>query len=222
MTKNIVQLEHYLKDDDTLEIGIDEVGKGPMLGRVYTAAVILPKDDLFKHEWMKDSKRFHSHKKICEVAEYIKQNAIAYSVTYQSEEMIDKNNIRKSTLTSMHESIKMCIQKVNSHDVRLLVDGNDFKPYMYFNKDTGDYSQISTHCIIGGDNKYTSIAAASIIAKVERDEYIRELCNVYPYLDERYGLLKNKGYGTKLHLDGIKEYGITAFHRRSYGICKMY
>ena len=215
-------LKHFYYNDDKYEIGVDEVGRGPMLGRVYTAAVVLPKDDSFNHSWMKDSKRFSSKKKITEVAEYIKQNALAYSITYESEEAIDNRNIRQAVLSSMHNSIKTCLGKICSSNVLLLIDGSDFKPYVQFNKDTGLYSQIDSVCIEGGDNKYTAIAAASILAKVARDVYIEELCNEYPMLDEKYGILSNKGYGTKKHMDGIKEYGITAFHRRTYGICRNY
>ena len=215
-------LKHFYNNDDKYEIGVDEVGRGPMLGRVYTAAVVLPKDDSFNHSWMKDSKRFSSKKKITEVAEYIKQNALAYSITYESEEAIDNKNIRQAVLSSMHNSIKTCLDKICSSNALLLIDGSDFKPYVQFNKDTGLYSQIDSVCIEGGDNKYTAIAAASILAKVARDVYIEELCNEYPMLDEKYGILSNKGYGTKKHMDGIKEYGITAFHRRTYGICRNY
>jgi ribonuclease HII len=215
-------LNPFYNDDDKCEIGVDEVGRGPMLGRVYTAAVVLPKGDDFNHSWMKDSKRFSSKKKITEVAEYIKENAVAYSITYESEEVIDNRNIRQAVLSSMHNSIKTCLDQLGSNNVLLLIDGNDFKPYMQYNKDTGIYSQINNICIEGGDNKYTAIAAASILAKVARDAYIEELCNEYPMLDEKYGIMSNKGYGTKKHMDGIKEHGITAFHRRTYGICRNY
>mgnify|MGYP001470249894 FL=1 len=216
-------LKPFYNEEFKYEIGIDEVGRGPMLGRVYTAAVILPKSDIFDHSKMKDSKRFSSKKKINEVAEYIKQNAIAYAVTYEPEDVIDKINILQATHSSMHKAVRAILEKeVVDDKVLLLVDGNNFKPYMCFDKTTGLYSQINHQCIEGGDNKYTAIAAASILAKVERDKYIEELCNEYPQLNERYDLLSNKGYGTKAHMDGIKEHGITAWHRRTYGICKNY
>ena len=216
-------LKPFYNEEFKYEIGIDEVGRGPMFGRVYTAAVILPKSDVFDHSKMKDSKRFSSKKKINEVAEYIKQNAIAYAVTYETEDVIDKINILQATHSSMHKAVRAILEKKEVDDkVLLLVDGNNFKPYMCFDKTTGLYSQINHKCIEGGDNKYTAIAAASILAKVERDKYIEELCNEYPHLDERYDLLSNKGYGTKAHMDGIKEHGITAWHRRTYGICKNY
>ena len=216
-------LKTFYSDEYKFEIGIDEVGRGPMLGRVYTAAVILPKNDLFDHSQMKDSKRFSSKKKINVVAEYIKQNAIAYAVSYESEDIIDKINILQATHSSMHKAVRTVLSNdIVDDDVLLLVDGNNFKPYMNFDKKSGLYSQINHQCIEGGDNKYTAIAAASILAKVERDKYIEDLCKEYPHLDERYDLLSNKGYGTKAHMDGIKEHGITAWHRRTYGICKNY
>ena len=216
-------LKPYYTEDFKYEVGIDEVGRGPMLGRVYTAAVILPKNDSFDHSKMKDSKRFSSKKKINEVAKYIKENALAYAVTFEPEDIIDKINILQATHSSMHKAVREILSKDLIDDkVLLLVDGSNFKPYMSFDKKSGSYSQVNHQCIEGGDNKYTAIAAASILAKVERDKYIEDLCKEYPHLDERYDLLSNKGYGTKAHMDGIKEHGITAWHRRTYGICKNY
>ena len=111
----------------------------------------------------------------------------------------------------MHEALTKLLVKPE----HILVDGNYFKPYMHTD---GDY--ISHTTIIKGDNKYTSIAAASILAKVGRDNYIQELCDKYPKLDEYYGLRSNKGYGAQIHMDGIKKYGISKWHRKSFGICK--
>ena len=130
----------YNADPSIFEIGVDEVGRGPMLGRVYTAAVILPKDNSFDHSLMKDSKRFHSEKKIKEVSDYIKENAIAWAITYESEEIIDKINIRQATLKSMQNSIKSVLSKHKTSDIlyenyQLIVDGNDFKPIMINNAD---------------------------------------------------------------------------------------
>ena len=243
--------KHYddnYKNNNILEIGIDEAGRGPLFGRVYTAAVILPKDDDFNFTKMKDSKKFSSEKKITEVAEYIKENAVSWAVTYNDEKTIDKINIRQSVLTSMHESIKSVISKLSSKNANnvnniidcdnsidcdnnssnisdnsnyfLLVDGNDFKPYMRYTDD--GLMPINHICIEGGDNKYCAIAAASILAKTERDKYIDELCKENPELVEKYGIDKNKGYGTKKHLDGIKNNGISKWHRKTYGICKDY
>ena len=209
----------YYNDDNIIEIGIDEVGRGPMFGRVYTAAVILPKEG-FDHSKMKDSKKFHSKKKINEVSEYIKENAIAWSIQWEDEKVIDKINIRNATHSAMHKAIKEIYDKENGKNYVLLVDGNDFKPYIVMKENI--LEQVSHVCIEGGDNKYSSIAAASILAKVARDAYIDEMCVLNPELIEKYDLGNNKGYGTKKHIDGISEHGITEWHRRSFGICKTF
>ena len=206
-------------ESQSIEIGIDEAGRGPMLGRVYSAAVILPKDDSFKHEMMKDSKRFHSEKKIKAVAEYIKENAIDWKVAFATEQEIDDINIRNATHKAMHSALRELIKTDKKY--HLLVDGNDFKPYTRFDNEYG-LVQVPHTTIEGGDNKYTAIAAASILAKVSRDEYISKLCEENPLLNERYELLKNKGYGTKSHINGIMEYGISNYHRRTFGICQNY
>ena len=207
-------------DADIYEIGVDEAGRGPMLGRVYAGAVILPKDlTLFNHALMKDSKRFHSEKKIKAAAEYIKKNAIAWAVGYADETVIDDINIRNATHKAMHEAIKNVL--VEDKNVLLLVDGNDFTRYQANELNTNG-NAIPPVCIEGGDNTYSCIAAASILAKVARDEYIAELCIANPILITQYDILKNKGYGTKKHMDGIRQYGITPFHRKTFGICKQF
>jgi ribonuclease HII len=203
--------------NENIEIGVDEAGRGPMFGRVYAAAVILPKDDSFEHYRMKDSKKFHSKKKINEVAEYIKQNALHWSVQWEDEKVIDKINIRNATHSAMHKAINAIHNK--EKQTLLLVDGNDFKPYLVMNGNKG-LEQIEHITVEGGDNKFSAIAAASILAKVERDKYIETMCDEFPYLDERYDLNKNKGYGTKNHMDGIRKYGISQWHRQSFGLCK--
>lgn len=214
-----------------MEIGIDEVGRGPMFGRVYTASVIIPKDDdNFNYSLLKDSKKFHSKKKIKEVSEYIKSNALYWSIKWEDEKKIDNVNIRNATHIAMHNCINDLRDKylsinnhiIDSENTVLLVDGNDFRNYTYINCNTERIEEIPYICIEGGDNKYCSIAAASILAKVERDNYIDELCEKYPELIEKYDLQNNKGYGTKKHIDGIKKYGITEWHRKSFGLCKNY
>lgn len=205
--------ESYLSDEKVLEAGIDEAGRGPMFGRVYTAAVILPRED-FDHSMMKDSKRFTSKNKLMEAYHYIINNSISYSITYNDETEIDEKNIRQATIQSMHKSI----ESLNIKPDILLIDGCDFIEYI--DKDTN--KKIEHTCIEGGDNWYSCIAAASILAKVARDTYIEELCDKYPELKEKYELHKNKGYGTKAHLDGIKKYGITQWHRKTFGICRKY
>lgn len=212
------------------EIGVDEVGRGPMFGRVYTAAVILPKDDSFDCSMVKDSKKFHSKKKIEEAAQYVKDHALAWYVSFEDEKKIDEINILQATQLSMHNSINEIRKATNlmlkadekDYTYSLLIDGNYFNPITYVNKKTNKLEVIPYTTIEGGDNKYASIAAASILAKVERDKYIDELCKQNPTLCEHYGIDSNKGYGSKRHMDGIKEHGITIWHRRTFGICKNY
>ena len=221
----------HINDTNIFEIGVDEAGRGPMFGRVYTAGVILPKDDTFDHSKMKDSKKFHSKKKIEEAAEYIKSNALGWYVSYEDEKSIDEINILQATQKSMHTSIlevrKQYTQKMKeegneNYMFHLLIDGNYFKPITMLNKKTSKLETIPYDTIEGGDNKYSAIAAASILAKVYRDKYIDDLCEENPDLITKYGLDSNKGYGSKKHMDGIKEHGITIWHRRSFGICKNY
>jgi ribonuclease HII len=215
-------LKRYFTNDK-LELGIDEAGRGPLFGRVYAGVVVLPKDDSFNHSLMKDSKRFHSKKKIEQVADYIKENAIAWSVEYESEDTIDEINILQATQSAMHKGIKNVIKQLSDFELSntiLLVDGNYFKPLTIISNNK--YEQLDYITVEGGDNKYTSIAAASILAKVERDKYIEELCLNNPELSEHYGIDTNKGYGSKKHIEGIKKYGITKWHRKSFGICKEY
>ena len=221
----------YHSEINIMEIGCDEAGRGPMFGRVYSGAVVLPKDDSFDHFKMKDSKKFTSKnpKKIQEVADYIKEHAVAWAVEYEDERVIDDINILQATQSAMHKAIRSVMRKLNvlnlgldTNNLFLLIDGNYFKPLTIFNKHNNRIENAKYETVEGGDNKYTAIAAASILAKVERDKYIDELCIQNPELSERYGIDSNKGYGSKRHMDGIKQYGITKWHRRSFGICKSF
>lgn len=226
-------------NDDILsaeyEIGVDEAGRGPLFGRVYTGAVILPQATdviAFDFSLLKDSKKFHSEKKIREVSEYIKTHAVSWAISYEEPEVIDKINIRRATLQCMRNSIYDVIKKhgiLNAtksphlpSDYLLLIDGNDFIPMGNYNHDTCEIDNYRHVCVESGDNTYACIAAASILAKVARDDYIEKLCDEFPVLDELYSLRGNKGYGAKKHMDGIREHGITQWHRRSYGICKTF
>ena len=193
-------------------IGVDEAGRGPLLGRVYTAAVLLPDD--FDVSLLKDSKKFTSEKKIKEVYDYIKQHA-KYCITYKDETYIDKVNILNATIKSMQESVHGLLNTYDLSDVKIYVDGTQFKPCFYKDK------WIPYECVIKGDILHKCISAASILAKVERDEYIRELCKQHPVLDENYGLFKNKGYGTKAHIEGIKTYGYCEYHRKSFKLKQL-
>lgn len=220
--------QFFTEEPHIIEIGVDEAGRGPMFGRVYAAATILPKTDdptIFNHKLLKDSKLFGKSKKaqkeLMEAYEQVKTKAIAYSVAYEDEKVVDQVNILRATQSAMSRAIKNVLTQIpdiNYDNVLLLIDGNYFSPTLIFN--THSLKPIRYETIEGGDNKYTCIAGASILAKVERDEYISALCATYPLLDQRYGLLSNKGYGAKIHMDGIRQYGITQWHRRTFGINK--
>jgi len=221
-------LQKYFKEDaNVFEIGVDEAGRGPLFGRVYAAAVVLPKDDSFDHSKVKDSKLFTSKKKIGEAANYIMANALAWSVSFEGEDVIDKINILQATQQAMRHAV---LETMKQHDSKrerrekyhLLIDGNYFKPISIPNTEGTKLEVIDFDTVTGGDNKFSSIAAASILAKVFRDEYILDLCAENPELITRYGIDGNKGYGAKVHLDGIKEHGITPWHRKTFGICKLY
>ena len=217
----------YHSETNIIEIGADEAGRGPMFGRVYSGAVVLPKDDSFEHYKMKDSKKFTSknNKKIQEVADYIKANAIAWAVEYEDERVIDDINILQATQSAMHKAIRSVLKQIKDLDTNnlfLLIDGNYFKQLTVFNKSNNRIENAKFETIEGGDNKFTSIAAASILAKVERDKYIEDLCLQNPELIEKYGIDSNKGYGSKTHMDGIRKYGITKWHRRTFGLCKEF
>ena len=163
-------LDRFYSDNaDLYEISMDEAGRGCMFGRVYIASVVLPKNpELFSGVDIKDSKKFSSKTKLREAAEYIKQNAISWSIQWEDEETIDKINIRNATHKAMKKSITE-ILNVNSNTL-LLIDGNDYTPYICVINDV--LTQIPHECIEGGDNKYSAIAAASILAKTARDAYI--------------------------------------------------
>lgn len=219
-SSSTVSLSPCYNDNETLEIGIDEAGRGPLFGRVYTAAVVLPKSETFDHSLMKDSKKFHSAKKINEAAEYIKKNALFWKVAWSDEDTVDKINIRQATFRAMHDAIREIVSKSGTSDLLLLVDGNDFKTYSMFDESTQCQVCVPHLCFEGGDNKYSAIAAASILAKTSRDQYIEDLCKTHPALDTLYGIGSHKGYGTKKHLEAIRDHGVTPWHRKSFGICK--
>lgn len=206
------------------EVGIDEAGRGPMFGRVYVAAVVLPlSEEEFPHNLMKDSKKFSNHDHLNEVAEIIIDQAICYSVKYAEHTEIDENNILAVTMSLMRDCASDIANKMswkNFDEYLLLVDGNRYNARCKVNSGTDEVEREEYICIEGGDNKYTSIAAASILAKYHRDKYIFDLCNEYDELDKRYGMSKCKGYGTAKHLEGLKQYGRSQWHRKTFGLCK--
>jgi ribonuclease HII len=191
----------------------------------------------YEFEWVDKQiklKKFHSQKKIMDASNYIKKKALAWFISYEDEKKIDEVNILQATQISMHTSILEVIKIMNKnlnnsgkrefedYNYNLIIDGNYFKPISYFNNKNNKMENISFVTVEGGDNKFASIAAASILAKVERDKYIEDMCSNYPILILYYGIDSNKGYGAKKHIDGIKEHGITEWHRKSFGICKNY
>lgn len=204
-------LKLFYNQDDDIEVGIDEVGRGCLAGRVYAAAVIWPRR-MSNDDWhmIKDSKKL-SHKKRKIVEEYIKSTAVDYAIGYVDEQYIDKYNILNASYQAMHNALN----NLRVTPEMIIVDGNRFKTYI-----SKDMDFIPHCCVKQGDNKYVSIAAASILAKVARDEYIMDLVKENPKL-EKYGWLKNKSYGTKQHMDAIKKYGITQWHRKSFAPCQI-
>jgi ribonuclease HII len=191
-----------------IEVGLDEVARGCMFGRVYSAAVIWPEDyEEDSNYIIKDSKKL-SKKKREELYYYIINTALDWNVNYIENDEIDKINILQATMKSMHSNLDNLLIDVD----HILVDGTNFN----------QYSNVPYTCVPKGDNKYYSIAAASILAKVEHDWYIEKLCEEQPELKDKYDLLSNMGYGTKTHMDNIKKYGSSEFHRKSFGICKEY
>ena len=200
---------YYL--ENTLEVGLDEAGRGPLFGRVYVGAVVIPPDDTFQQPFIKDSKKLSERKRLM-AYDFIKENAIDYTTFYYDEKIVDEKNIFNATYDAMHRAIDNLLVKPE----HILVDGCYFPVY------TNENKIIPYTCVESGDNKYLSIAAASIMAKVERDKYIYDLCEKNTNLVEHYGINNNKGYGTAEHLNGIKEHGITQWHRKTFGLCKNY
>jgi len=199
------------KNRKLLEAGIDEAGRGPLFGRVYAAAVILNPELEYNDKYIKDSKKL-SKKNIVFAESYVKDVALDWSVAYSTEERIDNINILQATQEAMHKAL----DNLSIKPEYLLVDGNYFSPY------TINKKNIKTECVVSGDDTYYSIAAASILAKTARDRYIENLCTENPELNEYYSIGTNKGYGAKIHINGIKKYGISKWHRKTFGICKIY
>lgn len=220
--------------DDNLEldkydiiIGVDEAGRGPLFGPVFTSAVILPdiSTDSFDLSILKDSKKFSSKKKIYDVYSYIKDNAWYYSVDSLDHTVIDDINIRNATLKSMQTSVINVIKKYikdnpceNINHIMCIIDGNAFKPIQFFHNN--QVFTVNFKTIVKGDATHKPIMAASILAKVSRDNYMLELCSKNPELQERYFLHKNMGYGTKQHIEGIKKYGLCEGHRITFKLKK--
>ena len=178
-----------------VEAGCDEAGRGPLAGSVVAAAVILPSD--YENELLNDSKKLKK-KELEFLEQVIKKEALAYSVQEVSHTKIDEINILNASYLAMHLSVK----DLSIQPELLLIDGNRFKPY----------SGIPHECIVKGDGKYMSIAAASILAKTHRDRLMTTLAQQYP----GYGWETNAGYPTIKHREAIRTLGVTPFHRKSF------
>ena len=178
-----------------IEVGCDEAGRGCLAGPVVAAAVILPKN--FHNSMLNDSKQL-SEKKRLELKAIILEEAIAYGIGIVDPKKIDEINILNASFLAMHKALNQIEKPFNS----ILVDGNRFH----------SYKDIEHHCIIKGDGKFLSIAAASILAKTSRDEIMKQLDEIHP----QYQWKNNKGYPTKMHRSAIEEFGITSHHRKTF------
>lgn len=183
--------------DNTIEAGCDEAGRGCLAGPVFAAAVILPSN--FENALLNDSKKL-SEKKRYLLRETIEKEAIAWAVGIVDHEEIDQINILNASFLAMHRAV----DQLKTTPEHLLIDGNRFNPYQ----------DINHTCVIKGDGKYASIAAASILAKTYRDDFMMKIHEDYPYYDWN----SNKGYPTKKHRIAIREHGISPFHRKSFGL----
>lgn len=192
-----IHLQPFL-EPGRLEAGCDEAGRGPLAGPVYAAAVILPPD--FRHPLLNDSKQM-TEKHRDELREVIEKEAVAWAVEAVLPEEIDTINILNASITGMQRAV---LRLTPSPDF-LLVDGNRFRPF-------GRWGRNDYRTVVKGDATFAPIAAASVLAKTWRDQEMRRLAQEYP----QYGWDRNMGYPTREHLDAIKQYGYTPYHRRSF------
>ncbi len=183
------------KTKTEIEAGCDEAGRGCLSGPVYAAAVILPKN--FKNKELDDSKKL-THQQRLKLRKIIEKKAISWAVGIVSEQEIDEINILNASFLAMHRAV----DKLSPKPTVLLIDGNRFKAY----------NDIKHECIIKGDGIYASIAAASILAKTYRDEFMEKIDAEFP----DYGWKQNKGYPTKNHRAAIKKFGATKYHRMTF------
>lgn len=186
---------HYYKGK--IEAGCDEAGRGCLAGSVYAAAVIFPED--YQNAELNDSKQL-TDKRRHQLREIIEHDALAWAVGIVTPEEIDKINILNASILAMHRALDQLLVRPET----IIVDGNRFKPYQ----------QLPYTTIVKGDGKYLSIAAASILAKTYRDDYMDRLAVEYPC----YDWLSNKGYPTKKHREAIRQYGITPYHRKTFNL----
>lgn len=183
--------------ESLMEAGCDEAGRGCLAGSVYAGAVIFPPD--YRNEELNDSKQLSERRRNA-LREVIQRDAVAWAVGVVEPDEIDRINILNASILAMHRAL----DALSVRPEAVIVDGNRFKPYR----------DLPYTTIVKGDGKYLSIAAASILAKTYRDDYMAELARQYP----QYDWQSNKGYPTKKHREAIREFGITPFHRRSYNL----
>jgi len=210
---------NYIKSPITT-VGVDEVGRGTLFGNVVASAVILPEtfsDDIYLQ--IKDSKKL-SFKKRRFLADYIKNNAIAYGIGYITAEEIDKINILQASIKAMHIALYEVMKTANFN--KIIVDGNYFIPIIGNSNDNNDDDNIiDNECITKADQIYLNVAAASIIAKDYHDQYILDLLEKEPDLN-KYDLKNNMGYATLNHRKAIEKYGIHKYHRKTFSSCSKY
>ena len=194
---------HYY--DGLTEAGCDEAGRGCLAGSVYAAAVILPEG--YENALLNDSKQLTERRRYV-LREQIERDAVAWAVGIVSPDEIDKINILNASILAMHRALDQLTVRPEA----IIVDGNRFKPYT--SVVDGSAVNIPYTTIVKGDAKYMAIAAASILAKTYRDDYMNRLAEEYP----QYGWQQNKGYPTKAHREAIRQYGTTPYHRMSYNL----
>lgn len=192
-------LEEYLQCGEKIVAGLDEAGRGCLAGPVTAAAVILPSG--YSHPLLDDSKKMDAEDRE-EVRQVIEKDALAWAVAFVPPERIDEINILWASIEAMH----LALDQLELRPEHLLVDGNRFLPYQ----------DIPFECIIGGDGKFTSIAAASVLAKTHRDEYMIRQHEIFPV----YGWNTNKGYPTAAHREGIRLHGPCSLHRQSFKLVR--
>jgi len=194
-------------EDDKVEVGLDEAGRGCLFGRLYAAAVVLPNelDTFFDHgaglKAIKDSKKLSERKRNI-LFDYIDEAAIETSISFAEVEEIDRMNILQADMAAMHRALDTLTVPIQ----RILVDGDQWKPW----------KSVEAHKVIDGDASYLAIAAAGILAKVSRDRWVEEQVVAHPEWETHYGFASNKGYGTAKHMKGIQTHGVTAQHRTSF------
>lgn len=189
------------------EAGCDEAGRGPLAGPVFAAAVILPKD--FYHPLLNDSKQVNEKNRYI-LREVIEKEALAWAVVALDAEKIDEINILNSSILGM----QMSVAKLGVRPTSIIIDGNKFKPFGVLEGSSKEFDDIPRETVVKGDAKYANIAAASILAKTYRDDYMREIAKEYP----QYGWDENMGYPTESHIEAIRKFGYTKYHRMSFHV----